>query len=1114
MDAGKFTREDLQQCVDLVKTAQLRFDGSGGPFRPKPGEWIILMKSAPTLDEVFARVLIVGALGLQVKSLGEVAVATKRENVLSFERRIIDLLRSRRADVFADPALAEGLSCFSVIRQCRGLAIRGVPVILDNFSLCLPKQDTVADLAGILRRASGVWVERFKAEWFSVKDFFMQGESPPLFGSRVLLNGQSMKDLALAVAQTPFGLRGGSAAELLQELVDQKVVSQSMEELLRHVRARADKRSAMPDPTKTIFTPDALASDPEEKRRRVFSRASRQLLDKKNLQALVQFFSIRNACNLFRKNINFTQPDTVLQIRNLVKKLGSVRELVLQMAIIQMQNHKVNKFKDLEPLVQSTEVKMFKQQVQDVLQNPDIFSTKKRSSIRVTLPPEDEAAGDAGADAEDSAGAESPDPEADEPAVDVPMTDACKEWKSAVREEDQKIYYWNTRTGKRRWKKPRPLRERDAAIEEAKKARAERVQKRREAAAARKREAAEMRKTRAASAAAAREAKIIELRRQAAAEEVSAAMAADVVYAGRLRTKAIIPVLTFGLEDAPTEAKFSDFKQLTEYVEKKVGDVLDRETKETIAVLDWFKRKKILTHSVQLRITQIARLVRASLFTEFGMQGGKATEILDELHAASSRYRLFNELVTAVQNAAIQKTSLAPEALLVPSDDAKREDVMTMGEPGAEEEATFTLGPATAGGDGDAGDNAFVIGPQAGAGSESVVGDAAAAQDTVFTIQPMQPTEAETPATTAQGGDDDAKATEEAVFTIGPAAEKDEKASLVINPIAAGTGAGTDGTRDRAASAASSASRATSARRKMTSRVNKGKIKWKKVKELGRGAFGVVIWGIDTRTGQSIAIKQIRLKSKHDEAKVQEVAREVRTLKKLSHPNIVELYEVDHDGYKLNIIMEYVPSNSIDWVIKKIGKLDEHYMARVTAQVLEALRYCHGLGIIHRDIKGKNILVDNFGNVKLADFGSALLQTDTKMQKENTEYTPLWAAPEMVKGEGKYSTKVDVWSLGCTIVEMASGKEPWSECNFANPFMALFSIGKSDKIPKIPDEMSEQGHDFVLKCLTRDPEQRWSAEQLQEHPWVRNALDQEDTDDEEEGDDEDIFKAPTIDEDD
>ena len=82
------------------------------------------------------------------------------------------------------------------------------------------------------------------------------------------------------------------------------------------------------------------------------------------------------------------------------------------------------------------------------------------------------------------------------------------------------------------------------------------------------------------------------------------------------------------------------------------------------------------------------------------------------------------------------------------------------------------------------------------------------------------------------------------------------------------------------------------------------------------------------------------------------------------------------------------------------------------------------------------------------------------------------------------------------------------------PVYGFVSIGKSDKIPKIPDEMSEQGHDFVLKCLTRDPEQRWSAEQLQEHPWVRNALDQEDTDDEEEGDDEDIFKAPTIDEDD
>jgi len=205
--------------------------------------------------------------------------------------------------------------------------------------------------------------------------------------------------------------------------------------------------------------------------------------------------------------------------------------------------------------------------------------------------------------------------------------------------------------------------------------------------------------------------------------------------------------------------------------------------------------------------------------------------------------------------------------------------------------------------------------------------------------------------------------------------------------------------------------------------------------------------------------------------------------------------------------MEYVPSNSIDWVIKKIGKLDDHYMARVTAQVLQALAYCHRQGLIHRDIKGKNILVDNFGNVKLADFGSALLASDSEMQKENAEYTPLWAAPEMVKGDGKYTTKVDIWSLGCTIVEMASGKEPWSECNFANPFMALYSIGSTDKIPEIPDTMSPQGHDFALKCLTRNPGKRLSAEALQEHKWVKNVLVEEDTDEEEEEDDEIVFAA-------
>eukprot|EP00466_Bigelowiella_natans_P010375 jgi/Bigna1/52869/estExt_Genewise1Plus.C_120143 len=293
--------------------------------------------------------------------------------------------------------------------------------------------------------------------------------------------------------------------------------------------------------------------------------------------------------------------------------------------------------------------------------------------------------------------------------------------------------------------------------------------------------------------------------------------------------------------------------------------------------------------------------------------------------------------------------------------------------------------------------------------------------------------------------------------------------------------------------------------------MNKRKIKWKKVKELGRGAFGVVIWGIDTRTGQSIAIKQIRLKSKQDFEKAKEVEHEVvNTLKKLSHPNIVELYAVERDGKKLNIIMEYVPSNSIDWVVKKIGKLDDEYMYKVTAQILLALVYCHENGLIHRDIKGKNILVDNYGNVRLADFGSALLASDSEMQKENAEYTPLWAAPEMVKGDGKYTTKVDIWSLGCTIVEMASGKEPWSECNFANPFMALYSIGSTDKIPKIPETMSKEGFDFTMRCLTRDPSLRPSAKELQKHKWVKDALKVTDSDDEKEEEEEDDDEDPFL----
>jgi len=136
------------------------------------------------------------------------------------------------------------------------------------------------------------------------------------------------------------------------------------------------------------------------------------------------------------------------------------------------------------------------------------------------------------------------------------------------------------------------------------------------------------------------------------------------------------------------------------------------------------------------------------------------------------------------------------------------------------------------------------------------------------------------------------------------------------------------------------------------------------------------------------------------------------------------------------------------------------------------------------------VLQDAEGTIKLADFGSAK-KIQTVREKDKTaeaepDYsgaTPLWAAPEVVTG-GECTAAVDIWSLGCVVIEMVSGQPPWAEQSFTNTFRALYHIGHSDAIPVIPESLSPNAKDFVKLCLTRDPSKRPSAADLQKHRWI------------------------------
>jgi len=279
-----------------------------------------------------------------------------------------------------------------------------------------------------------------------------------------------------------------------------------------------------------------------------------------------------------------------------------------------------------------------------------------------------------------------------------------------------------------------------------------------------------------------------------------------------------------------------------------------------------------------------------------------------------------------------------------------------------------------------------------------------------------------------------------------------------------------------------------------------GKIKFQKGQMIGAGTFGKVCMAM-TRTGEIIAVKQVKLSSRteEDRAKAALVLSECQLMESLRHPHIVGLLGSSKSKNYLNIMMEYVPGKSLDDMLKSMGAFNERVVKNYTRQILSGLDYCHKKNIVHRDIKGKNILIDTKGILKLADFGSAKI-VDNVLQMDapsvGYSYTPLWVAPEVMTGS--YNSKVDVWSVGCVIIEMMTATEPWSEHRFENHFQALYHIGKQNALPRFPANMSPLGINFLSLCLTRDPVKRPEASALLKHPWLQDDEDEDSDDSDEE----------------
>ena len=246
---------------------------------------------------------------------------------------------------------------------------------------------------------------------------------------------------------------------------------------------------------------------------------------------------------------------------------------------------------------------------------------------------------------------------------------------------------------------------------------------------------------------------------------------------------------------------------------------------------------------------------------------------------------------------------------------------------------------------------------------------------------------------------------------------------------------------------------------------------------IGKGAIGEVYKALDTETAQTVAIKQIDLYSISIE-NISSIEGEINLLKNLDHPNIVKYIECIKTKSHINLILEYVENGSLHQMVKQSGKMGEHLVFIFVNQILEGLAYLHNQGIIHRDIKGANLLLTKNGIVKLADFGYSILSDKNKVN--SIVGTACFMAPEVIEQKGNISPKCDIWSLGCTIIQLLTTRPPYYEFE---PMAAMFRI-VTDDCPPIPNGISNFLKDFLLKCFTKDPSKRPSAKELLLHPWI------------------------------
>lgn len=255
------------------------------------------------------------------------------------------------------------------------------------------------------------------------------------------------------------------------------------------------------------------------------------------------------------------------------------------------------------------------------------------------------------------------------------------------------------------------------------------------------------------------------------------------------------------------------------------------------------------------------------------------------------------------------------------------------------------------------------------------------------------------------------------------------------------------------------------------------------IKKLGQGTYGKVQLGINKETGQEVAIKTIKKCKIETEADLIRIRREIQIMSSVQHPNIIHIYEVFENREKMVLVMEYAAGGELYDYLSERKVLTEHEARRIFRQIATAVFYCHKHKICHRDLKLENILLDQVGNAKIADFGLSNVFDEQRLLNTFCG-SPLYASPEIVRGTPYHGPEVDCWSLGVLLYTLVYGAMPFDGSNFKR---LVKQISQSDYFePKKPSPASPLIKDMLTVC----PRKRADIERICTHWWVNEGYEQ------------------------